>query len=66
MALDEIRKEKADAHRSMIMALTEQVIGLLRQSGASEEESLAALECAKLILPFQKMESCKSIRYLGS
>ena len=65
MALREIRKEKADARRAMIQALTEQVITLLRDSGASEEEGLAALDCAKIILPLQEMDSCIMTRYCG-
>lgn len=66
MGMNEIRKEKADDRRSMILALTERVITLLRDSGASEEESLAALDCAKLILPLQEMDSCKATRYFGA
>jgi hypothetical protein len=65
VSASEIRKEKADAHRSMIMTLAEQVLAVLRESGASEEESYAALECAKLILPFQHMESSKGGRHTG-
>ena len=61
-----IRKEKADARRSMIMALVERVVCILRESGASEEESLAALECAKIILPLQEMNSCNGAKYIGA
>jgi hypothetical protein len=50
----------------MIMALTEQIVSALRDSGASEEEGLAALECAKIILPLQEMNSCIRARYIGA
>lgn len=65
MAPTDIRTGKANARRAMIMALTERVITLLRDSGASEEEGLAALECAKIVLPLQELESCKMPRYIG-
>ena len=60
-----IRKEKADARRSMIMALTDQVVSILRESGATEEESSAALECARIIVPLQEMNRWNEAKHIG-
>ncbi len=65
MGLALIRNEKAEARRSMILTLTEQVISLLRDSGATEEETLAVLDCVRVIIPLQEFESSKSPRFWG-
>jgi hypothetical protein len=41
----------------IVFALLEQILALVRQSGATEEESLAAIQSAEAILPTLKLES---------
>jgi len=65
MSLTDTRKEKADTRRTMVPALTDQVVCLLKNSGATEEEIMAVLDCAKVIMPLQELESCKSSRFWG-
>jgi hypothetical protein len=41
----------------IVFALLEQILALVRQSGATEEESIAAIRSAEAILPTLKLES---------
>ncbi len=63
MSLSESRKDAAERSRAIVLALAEQITTVLRESGATEEESLAALKCAETLAPLLRLESSHSRRY---
>ena len=44
---------------AIVLALINEVLALVRTSGATEEESLAALRAAEAIVPILELESAK-------
>jgi hypothetical protein len=64
--MDDWRKDAAEKSRAIVLMLTEQMTTLLRESGATEEEALAALACAKELTPLLQLESfLHGPRYVG-
>lgn len=41
----------------IVFALIERILGVLRESGATEEESIAAVRSAEAIVPILRLES---------
>jgi hypothetical protein len=64
VSVNEHRKATAEKRRGMVRGLTDRLLDLIEDSGATEEEALAALKTAKITLPLLRLESSR-VRYVG-
>jgi hypothetical protein len=59
------RREAAERSRAMVLTLSEQLTKLLHDSGATEEECLAALKSAEATIPLLRLNSSLHGGYFG-